>query len=254
MTLATELRKANIDWCIDLVYINEPSVRYPEKQNRVQKLRIRLADMSVESSESAPVTMETLIQAERTDRDIEHLLALAMRRNMPDHPVFQTWLKSRGHEPVTIRPDLLGESLGECIHTALRKCVDTHESCIQYQSIHQLAGADWLQLLEMTRENIRALMKKVEIGTLPSLQRYDVGLAIKNAFADRADEVTHREDPKTRRPVKRADAESFALMSLTMACKITDDQDFVWGWTSYLCEYASESNSQTPAKRERQTA
>lgn len=231
MNLSAEFRKAGIEWCVDYFYVDEaPSIR------RGSRLRIRIADMAkAEAAHEEPVVQELLLYPELASEPVNDLLARAMRKLIPTHSVVTAWNEARGMTPVKVPKVVLGARLAECIHTALRKSVDSPESCIQWNAIHHLAPKDWAQFLDLAREEVRELLAEKKVGTRTHVTQYDVGMALKRAFVGRADEVTYRESPKTRLPGTRTDLEKFSLMSFNMANNLTADQDFVLGWASFLC-------------------
>lgn len=234
MSLSIKLKSAGIAWCIDPVEIDVPSRRYPDVVHKGERIRVRLTD----GAAADPVTLTELFPAQYDSRDVEELLARAMRNQLPQHPAFLSWLAKMGHCPVTIRPDLLGDGLGECLHTALRKAVDGPQSVIQWNAICNLLPEDWSQLLAMTREEIEKARVVGAASKAKALTRYAVGLAIHEAFAERVGEVSVIER-------KRTDIQMLSLLMLEAACKLTDKQDFVWGWTAYLCEESKAPKAAT---------
>ncbi len=147
-----------------------------------------------------------------------------------------------------ISESLLGDHLAECLHTALRKLVQSKESNIQWNAIRYLRRDDWCQMLDLVREEIRLVMKDVTEGKRKVLLRRDVGQAIKRALVDRADEVTHRGFETTHRNPRRTDVETFALICMQSACSLTDNSDWTFGWTGYLCEEADEAATESAAE------
>lgn len=250
MKLATELVAAGVQWAIDLVTQKQESLRFPGKFHPIPRLRVRLADMALaQSSGLEPVTHE-LFAIPDNDLSVEVALAAAMRKFMPTHPVYQAFRQSQGMEYVKIDPDWLAEGLGEALHTALRKSVEGPHSCIQHRAIQHLANSDWSALLEETRKEIGKLIDSVKEGRRVALSRYAVGMAIRKAFIDedQVAQMAGSTDAKGRM-IKRDPVADFALMSLTMACKETDPQDFVWGWTSFLCQPLSPEEEAAAQKR-----
>lgn len=233
MSLALALKKAGIHWTLDLVEVPTPSNRYPDVTHQVPFVRVQLLD---NSSPSNPVTYEEVLYPGSTDLTVERALSFVLRHKLPDHPVFKAWLESKGQVPVVLIESNLGENLGECIHTAVRKRVDSPESAIQWNAINHLLPGDWAQLLEYLRFEIRELQGQVKANALPHLTRYAIGEAIQKVFSDSTGSVERRINPKTKLPVQRTDLEKFALMTLKTTCQATDLQDFVWGWAAFLCK------------------
>lgn len=237
MSIVPELKKASIEWSIDQVEVDIQSQRNPEETYKAERIRVQLTDVG---SDSDRVTVSELFSTSTQTKGVEELLARTMRKHFPKHPVFLSWMQSRGHCPVTIDSDLLKSGLGECLHTALRKAVDGPQSVLQWNAIHYLMYQDWHQLLEMTREEIKKTMA-LTVEKCTSLTYYNVGMAIREAFVSRMEEVTYRGFDKTGKKPDRTEMQAQALRTLDAACELTDNQDFVWGWTAYLCKEVKES-------------
>lgn len=237
MTLASDLRKNGIDWCIDVVdteLVSRNSAT-PGVVHQVSKLRVQLTDTAAaQSTGTSPKTVEYLLDPQ-SNWELERVLMLAMRKCLAAHPVYLRWMGGKGHGPAVLRTDCLDESLGECLHTALRKGCDGPMSAIQWNAIHHLAPADWAQLLDMTREAVRKVAQDASRAK-NALTRWSVGLAIKEVFTDRMDEVRNRGYAQTLQNPKRTEMETFALLCLHQSCCETEIDEYVWGWTSYLCE------------------
>lgn len=247
MTLATELRKAGVHWTIDLVNVPQLSTRYPGVVHQVTRTRICVTGVLPPTTDDSPQKSAEILLSSARDWTLDELLAFAMRTLAPKHGAYQGWLASKGHRPAKVRLDLLDESIGECIHSALRKLCDGPLSAIQWNAIRHLLPADWSQLLEMAREEIRNVTaERINAGKAgPS--HYDIGMAIKRAFVDRFDEVTHRGWEGVDKKPERTELQAFALLSLHMANKEADDQDFVWGWAGYLCDALDVEQAALPA-------
>ena len=246
MALAFNLKKANIQWDIDAIEVDVPSVRHVGVIHRGRRIRVRLTDLNDQNSDR-----QSLVYLSKSDDEalnVESLLALALKENMPDHPVFLAWRKQHGHEPVNItQEDLTIANLGAGLHTALRKATDSQQSIIQWNAINHLLDEDWHHLLMIICEEITKKIERVNTGKTSRLTRYQVGMAIKKACCTRFEDVSHRYDTQLDCFVERTDLQKFALQSFEVSCKITEDQDFVWAWTAYICREATESISTTNA-------
>jgi hypothetical protein len=240
MNLSLELRKADIEWAIDQLILKEESQRLPGKFHDVSRTRLRMVDWSTVDKDSGqvPVTLEKLYHP-REEFTVQKYLALGLRDLLPKHPIRRQYLDSVGNTPVTIDPEHLGESLGEVIHVQLRKYIDTKESVIQWNGINHLLPADWTHMIRLIRKAVTDLQDEVkEKGS--KLLRREVGMAIKNAMTEQMEDVKHRDFEKNHKSPKRTDLQEFALKSVEAANWLTDDSDWTFGWTSYLCEDVAE--------------
>jgi hypothetical protein len=236
VNLSFELRKAGIEWSIDQLILQEESQRYPGKFNEISRTRVRFADWNTVEKDSGqvPVTLEKLYHPSQ-EFAVQKYLALGLRDLLPKHPIRREYLYSVGNTPVTISPEHLGESLGEIIHVQLRKCMDSKESSIQHNGIQHLLPADWGHMLRLIRECVTELQDEAKEKRRPLLRR-EVGMVIKNAMTERMKDVQHRDFEKNRKSPKRTALQEFALRSVEAMSWLTDDDDWTFGWTSYLCE------------------
>lgn len=226
MTLLSELRQHQVSWQVDRVDV--PSTRNPA--NLIGHVRVQLFD----NGGAKPQTHELLLQGYLASDSLERLLASALRKHLPKHPAYRAWLDSKGNVPVKMSDESI-ECVGEALHTAMRKLADSPESAIQWNAVHHLARDDWSALLEATRVALREHQK-----TAKRLLRRDIGLLLKEVWTEKSEElrysVPQAED-------KRTDLQKFALLALHLACKSTDDDEWVWSWTGYLCEDADADQS-----------
>lgn len=252
MSLGLDLTQAGVQWAIDIVTQKRESERFPGKFYPVEKLRVRLADMTLaKQSGLEPVTHEFLTTCD-SSFTVERLLAAALRKFMSTHPVYEDYCQSKGRQYVKIDAFWLGDGLGEALHTALRKSVYGPHSCIQHRAIQHLANCDWSALLEEARKEIGKQIALVKEGRRVALNRYTVGMAIRKAFMDEDGvvRISSTADGRGGFSFKRREAVAdFALLALTNACKETDPQDFVWGWTDLLCEPLSPQEEAAAHKR-----
>lgn len=245
MALATDLRNAGIDWSLDLVYVDEPSKRYPGKIHKIPHTRVQLTDLTATVEPGAqPVTQECFIRSEQAAREVEGALIYAMRKHFPGHPVLTAWLRARGHEAVVVPPKLLGAQLGECLHVALRKSCEGPQSNIIWNAICHMLPADWSHVLQLIREEVQLAMAEVASSNKRVLTYHCVGTAIQHALVERLVEVRNRDEGEPGKGVMRTDLQAFALLSFAQAARLTEQQEFVWGWTAYLCQ---EADRQQPA-------
>ena len=140
MQLINTLRGRGIEWAIDNIILTKEEA---EAQDRYQRdlLRVRLCDWNSVPAGQTPPTLEKCY-LNQGGAQVNRLLALAVRDLLPNHPIRREYLDSKGNTPVTINPESLGEGLGSCVHTALRKLIDTQESIIQWNAIHHLLPED----------------------------------------------------------------------------------------------------------------
>jgi len=237
MDLANELRKAKIKWSIDQVIREKPSRHEPGVVRRSLAARVRLTDLEAPwpSGADEPPIMEAFYSTGGDDASMQKLLSLAIRDLMPQHPLRRAYLDSVGNTPVTIKSEHLNDNLGEIIHVQMRKCLQGPASVIQWNGVHHLLPADWSQMLELIREEVR--LAQEEANPAQGLLRRNVGMAIKKAMTERMDDVIYRLTPKGDR-VKRTDIQEYALKSIHAANSLTEDPDWVFGWTAYLCDDA----------------
>lgn len=243
MNLDTELRRQGLEWAIDQVWIEIPSSFPGAKPHQGLRTRVRLADWSATQKGDMPATHEKLYRTER-DTTIQKLLACALRDLMPNHPVRRAYLDSVGNTPVTVDPTCLegeGDRLGEIIHVQLRKCADSKQSVIQWNAIHHLHPADWRCMLGLIRQAVKDLAGQVRDGRRRHLLRRDVGMAIKDAMTQQMDKVTHQEGGR----VNRTAEQEFALRALEAANWLTEDEEWTFSWTGYLCEAVKTSDAMT---------
>ena len=235
MTLVASMRQAGIEWAIDHTAQQLPCRSGPDKASSILRVRVRLMAQT-----RAPA--EVLLSAEDANLPLEDLLALALSRGMPDHPVYQQWCKRHGQGVVTLVPGALGPDLGERLNTTLRNYVVGPQSYVQYQAISRLAPQDWAHFVALVREGIQGLEEQAQASVPTPLTLASAGAAIQHAFVARADEVRYRKNPVTGRIVERSESEKFALLTLEMACSLTGLQDFVEGWTALLCQEVGASS------------
>lgn len=246
MNLVLTLRGRGIEWAIDNIILTKEQA---EAQGRHQRdlLRVRLCDWNSVPAGQTPAKLEKCY-LNQSDVKVDRLLALAVRDLLPDHPIRREYLNSKGNTPVTIDPDSLGEGLGPCVHTALRKLMDSQESIIQWNAIHHLLPEDWSHALRLIREEVQAVLDKAKTKNRPPLQR-EVGVAIQTAMTERFNEIFYRDDGRAERA--RTDIQRFALKSFGAANKLTAVEDFVFGWGGYLCQDAEKqiekSSDQSPS-------
>ena len=248
MDIGRELRQNGIEWAIDVVTIEVPSQIEGRPPHKAQRYRVRFADWNSSKENwcsAVPATLEVLYQSTTSPDSpdgLEVLLARAMRDLIPEHPVRRAYLDHHGNVPVVVLDNALGESLGECIHTQMRKCLDGPDSIIQWQGVHHLLAEDWSQMLELIREEVGKVQRLAKSrNRLP--RRREIGMAIRCAMVERMEEVHNRgacEANRYKRP-KRTHLQEFALAAFAAACKTTNTIDWVWGWTSYLCEEPKEA-------------
>lgn len=225
-TLATVLNDSGVLWNIDIVSLKASNLRRNDLPPSLPKrIRVRLLD----TRKIPPDSCTSLLIPSNPDLDMDTMLSTAMQANLPDHPAYLKWLRSRGHSPIIMNEDAMGDALGGCLQNALRLTTDSEQSCIQHGAITHLAATDWAHILEMLRDDIKDLCLKMKTRGAPLLRR-DLGLVIKGVFTFQLHQVrdVHRETPRTT-------LESFALTALEAACKLTPEQDWIHVWTSFLC-------------------
>jgi hypothetical protein len=237
MNILNALKQAQVDWDICPVEVTQPSRRTPGASFMVSQVRVRL-------TQADGYSVEELVPQSDGSMSITELLLTALRNKLPNHPVFQKWLESRGHVPVVLTPDSLGEGLGECLHVALRKAVDTPESVVQWNAVHHLAPEDWSTILRLVREEVSQVQSERNAAG-KALHRYHVGCAIRKALTERLREARRQEGVEPRSVRQRTGSEVFAMRAFEASCASTDLQDYVWGWTYFLC---NEVPSQVPSE------
>jgi hypothetical protein len=232
MTILHLLRKHQLVLQIERVGI--PSERKPEKVNGF--LRVRIIDEAVTPAQ----THEHLLEGYLAPDSLERIVAIAMRKVLPRHPAFRDWLDSKGNVRVDIA-DTSIEYCGEALHTAMRKLCDSPQSSLQWNAVHHMHPDDWSTLLAKTRELLIKL--KAESKNGQPLRR-DVGLALKELWREAPGELygTYRSGrtAEGKKAHARTDLEKFALLTMAQSCACTEDDEFTWGWTGYLCTEATE--------------
>lgn len=253
MNLANELCSAGIQWSIRRVssadaFAYEMRDKYDPRDGSLVTLTYTLIRPdSIASGPRAPQCRAKRYRSDSSTR-VNTLLAYALRDLMPEHPFRREYLDAIGNTHVTIDPQFLGESeeclgsLAHIIHVQLRKCVDSKQSVIQWNAVHHLLQADWDHILKNIRSEVTQLQagiqKKVASGKRAFLLRRDVGLAIRNAMTEKMREVTHRDFDKNNASPERTELQKFALLTFESANWLTEEEDWVFGWTGFLCEDA----------------
>lgn len=255
MNLDIEIRKAGIEWAIDKVFAQKESTDRPGEFHQVMRTRLRFADWKAEGLKTGetPPTLERLYTWTPEDMTIQKLLAIGLRDLLPDHPIRRAFLDSVGNAPVVIPEGRLNDNLGEIIHVQLRKSVDSKQSTIQWNAVHHMLPDDWSHVLQLIREAVAEAVQgaaQARKGQGRPLLRRDVGMAIKHAMTEKMSDVAHRGFEKTNRLPTRTPFQKFALMSFESANWLTEDSDWTFGWTAYLCDSIEVSNSDAGATAE----
>lgn len=238
MNLPVDLRKAGVEWAVDSVVANIENERNPGTYTAKTNLRVRFCDWNSVPAGQTPPTLEKLYMA-TGEFSVEKMLALGMRDLLPAHPIRRAYLDSVGNTPVTIDKETLANSLAECIHVAMRKCMDSKQSAIQWNAVHHLLPEDWSHALRLIRSSVENEIARCEQKGAPLLRR-NVGMAIKSAMTEQVEEIYYRDVESQGLIVKRTPVQEFALRCFAAANSLTDDGDWTFGWTSYLCKDAEQ--------------
>ncbi len=88
MDLGVELRKAGVEWCIDLVQQDDPGT-----VNQRWMTRVRLADLASlpAGADAQPATMDRLFRPS-DEHTVQQLLSVTLMQKMPNHPVRRAYL------------------------------------------------------------------------------------------------------------------------------------------------------------------
>lgn len=229
MTLARDLHRAGVKWNIEMIDEDVPSERYPGKIN---KRASRCVTVSVPDKHGDMVTHSRLFD-QHGDQSIDFMLSKVLQEHFPTHPAYLSWRNGEGYSPVRLSPGFERDA-NYRIHVALRKSVGGPLALIQWHAFNQMAAEDRRTVIERAVRSIHraADTAYMEAGPGIGLTRRDVGEALRNAFVhyvekDLFDEAVDR---------KRTPEQEFALICLLQSCKETAMEDWVHGWTSYVCE------------------
>ncbi len=242
MDLARALHDAKIEFAIDQLVIEKPSDYEPGKINKMLRTRIRFADFGSVAKGETPPTLEHFLPPD-SNVTLQKLLALGLKKLLPEHPIRRRYLDSVGNTPVTIDPKHLDQGMvSELIHTQLRKCIDSKEGIIQWNAIHHLMPEDWGQITGLIKGAVEEEIERCETKGVPLLRR-NVGMKIKEAMTEGIRKVEHREHVRASEGVEmvkgykeRSGVQEFALRAFRAANQLTPDEDWAFGWTAFLCE------------------
>lgn len=163
----------------------------------------------------------------------EALLAAWLVEHDPSNALLQQWYAFRGQTPVELEKYAM-DSLGEAMHTALRKLADSKQSVITWNALHHVHPDDRAKVWDTARD---VLTEAFEAGT-PVIRR-----ALAATLRDRIigalngsarDSVTDRNG----KPEDRTDAQAFALRMLIAGCEMTALEEWMWGWLGYVVKDA----------------
>lgn len=160
---------------------------------------------------------------------VERMLAVLLKEQWPEFPPLRAWLDSKGNVPVALEPHAL-ESLGECMHTALRKLADSKQSIITWNALHQMHSADRVALWDA----VQAYLTSEFANEAPPTRRVLAKGLQDVVVASLEGQLSKGPTDKRGRAEKREPAERFALMAMLAACELTDIDEWMWGWLGYV--------------------
>lgn len=207
------------------------------------EVRVRLNDRTAaargDSNASSEMTVVSL------PAEVQGLIERAVRLGMPDHPAYLTWLRMRENAPVEVPDECLGEALSACLLDSIRSrsihnnpATGSYQAGLQESAQKQMLPADWDHFVRLVREEVTNMRKRADAdaGGPRPLQRVDVGMAIRCALIERADEVRCRVGASEQRDV----SQRFALFTFTNASR---------RWDSYGASQTSEPNPLKASRR-----
>lgn len=214
--LLRELHKLNVAWSVS------PSKKKLSEHSTRESptLRLELA--------RGTQTLERHFHID-TPLSTEQMVATLLKEQWSDLPALRAWLDSKGNVAVALEPSAL-ESLGECMHTALRKLADSKQSVITWNALHQMHSSDRVALWTAAEAFLRTEFAKERAPTRRSLAK-----GLQTAVVECLDKQSHEDPTNSRgRPAKREPQERFALLAMIAACELTDIEEWMWGWLGYV--------------------
>lgn len=195
--------------------------------------------------------------------DLEAMMAFLLRKQSPDNPVYRQWLSERkGQHPVRLVRGAL-QSLGECVHTALRKLADSTSSSLTWNALHRMSEEDCAAIYQAIRVTLRTQFK--DKGRLPL--RCDLAQSLKQSVKDAVSERTldlARQNNERGLPRTRTPEQAYALRMFDIGVDATDASEWMYSWLGYVVETApvtpsrqtrtAKSAAKRPAKRARAAA
>lgn len=185
-------------------------------------------------------TLEHQFLLGHSDMSIEHMLVVLLKRELPHLPVLCEWLDSKGNVPVKLAIDPKAfDYIGEPMHTALRKLADSDASVITWNSLHHMHGDDRAALWTGVAELVKSAF-----AARPTLTRRQLAQALRLRVLEVLEQRRFAEltDDKGRE-VKRLASEDYALRMMHTGCKLTDLDEWMWGWLGYIVEDVEEEET-----------
>jgi hypothetical protein len=178
--------------------------------------------------------VEKSFTASRSEnQDILNLLVAVLRKESRCAALMKRWFESRGHAPVRLVEGIL-ENIPTAVHTALRKCTDSRHSSILWNGIHVMHRADARAFWEVIASAIKKVFADCSEGVTPT--RWVVGMALKAAVIEFLD-CRHMDDlVVSGKTLERTQEQRFVLISISAACALTEDDDWMWGWLGFVLE------------------
>lgn len=166
---------------------------------------------------------------------LDNMLAIALREHAPAHPARQAWLEAKGNYPVGLllktKEDF--RCIGAPMHTALRKLCDSDSSVLTWNALHHLAEQDLDDFWTVAANAVRRAFADKQTAVLRQ-----VATELRDSlleFLEGTDEP-RKGDPKLSATIRRKEAELFALRTLSAGCRLTDMDEWMWGWLGYVVE------------------
>ena len=218
MNLLQALAKTPFRWSLEQ---SENETR-PGSVNRVKTMLLT----SLAEPGAQPVAHHYRLDVDMT---LEHMVAVQLKKHFKDNAVLHEWLDSKGNVPVELEAHAL-ESIGECMHTALRKLADSKQSVITWNALHHLHSAD---RIAFWTEAQRVVSVAFEAKKPPT--RRDLAKALQEALVKMANERRYapiKDDDGD--DVKRKALQEFSLLMLGTGCEMTELDEWMYGWLGYV--------------------
>lgn len=217
MNLFHELNQ--YDFKFSLTSAEEPDAVRPGRMRTMIRLTFNLDDTTVIRDFST------------SEHTLEKMLALTLTENFKKHPLTRAWYDSHGNTPVSVSAGAL-KAASELIHVALRKSADSKQSVITWNAFHRIHPLDFAGLMNDARQAVR-----FEMAKKPNPSRRKIGQALKKVFVEGTDSEKNweRANAKGASFIRNAEQE-FALKVLYAGCALTENAEWTWDWTAYLCE------------------
>lgn len=249
--LVRNMKAEGIEWSLTRA---EVPLLPSEPSRKVSGIRVTLHAMQGDQE----VQFEKDFQL-HWDYSLEQLLAATLKQYLPDSPARRRYLDSHGNVPVRLQPNVM-ECIPEAVHTALRKLADGDTSVLTWNAIHHIHPYDRGQLWGIIEKTLReqfdaarANGAAVKRRSLATNLAQEVEAELKRCSHTRICDAKDGEGNLYRDQVgsswaERTPAEEFALRTLVCGVRLTDIEEWMYGWLGYVIEDAPhDEDAQHPA-------